>query len=815
MALIEGLNYVESNILNELLEIPTPNNTRNATLVIGTARKGRNSVLTKVTKRDANTLFGNVPTGSDFETNISHAVNAILSSTANQDKEIYAYKIGNAKKARLDLYENQVFVSGDNSYSFDEDGNPIIALSFEARQESEEDNITSAIVTGDNSGLPTSLTVSFPNGATNVIARFALDPYSSKPNTIGNVRDLVTRINQNTDISEKYNVTYNTLRKTNLSASVQTEVGGRTFIDVSPVGLAESWGDKLEAIERVTQIVNQTDTIPLGSAIAKLTYRPDKDTDENTVTIQTFTRVVKNELIKLVTTSGVTNLSEQLNLSESPSYAWNGIDLSVIISEVRRRRGAEVLILDPSDYSFAAGLLTATIPPSSPNDRFEIDYEYIANLEEANVRSELVLGSDNSYFVFGDRIVFGAAPSFITKVTYQAIKEFQGNDLNIVSRQNITIDFIDSSNAPADGDTVYLTFTYLPELPAITGSSILDNTSTPYTVQRPNLGGGTAGSLITKQDYKAFVEEALDETMLVPFRRVIVAGAFLDDTVEGIDEETGLPGTVALNWGDLLFRKLDFKSRVAQECHTVIGVKPIDPVLLSKGEKGINEWSRYLLDDLDNAHSAASMISSLDDYHIDVALGVALVSDSSILNGTSYVENPAYIITGMQLDNSLEQSLIRAQVPPFVKDLLVRFPSGTIVGRLNSARYTTLAVNPRGEFRIMDAPAATDQRRNVARQLVRDTVFATLIIARDIAESFIGLRRDQTHLNLMKDKVNRGVIDSMIKNARLLTFFSAEIIPVLGGHITGDTKMRILIETAREISRIELETTVKLAGANI
>jgi hypothetical protein len=132
MALIPGLNYVESSIIDQLLSLPAQTNTDNATLFIGTARSGQTRQLTRVTAQTAKTLFGEVPRGADFDTNAVHGVLAAQASTGNRDKETYIYKVGDSAVAKLDLFENQVFLSGDPSYSLTDNGLPVIAMHFES-----------------------------------------------------------------------------------------------------------------------------------------------------------------------------------------------------------------------------------------------------------------------------------------------------------------------------------------------------------------------------------------------------------------------------------------------------------------------------------------------------------------------------------------------------------------------------------------------------------------------------------------------------------------------------------------------------------
>ncbi|OYT15276.1 MAG: hypothetical protein B7C24_13920, partial [Bacteroidetes bacterium 4572_77] len=105
MAIYEGLNYVEGLINNEILSVPPTTNTFNSTLVIGTSGKGKNNTLSKVNFGDMESKYGPGDDIGDFDTSVSHAVFAILASTADTNKDMYVYKVGDAAKSKAVFYE--------------------------------------------------------------------------------------------------------------------------------------------------------------------------------------------------------------------------------------------------------------------------------------------------------------------------------------------------------------------------------------------------------------------------------------------------------------------------------------------------------------------------------------------------------------------------------------------------------------------------------------------------------------------------------------------------------------------------------------
>lgn len=48
-----------------------------------------------------------------------------------------------------------------------------------------------------------------------------------------------------------------------------------------------------------------------------------------------------------------------------------------------------------------------------------------------------------------------------------------------------------------------------------------------------------------------------------------------------------------------------------------------------------------------------------------------------------------------------------------------------------------------------------------------------------------------------------------------LTRFQVEVMTVNGGFITGETKLRLMMETSVEIRRVYFETTVTLGGQDL
>ena len=833
MAIYEGLNYVEGLINNEILSVPPTTNTFNSTLVIGTSGKGKNNTLSKVNFGDMESKYGPGDDIGDFDTSVSHAVFAILASTADTNKDMYVYKVGDAAKSKAVFYEVQVETSGDRSFSFIGD-TPVESIVFEGIEESGIANDVIIDVKGDASGLPYSVEIRLPLDINTESKLFYIDPYGTGVG-LNNVTELVNAINADTDIAKVLQASFRPLRKENYAVTMTYPATGNPYFDVEPVGANESWGDKLLNIESIKEYMNAYTTLSdTGGSSRLLPYAPDKDADEATATITTFKRLSKEVAVRgIVTNLTNTSISYNLGLNIPTNGFTNTLgDIEVATVIHRTKVGTETII--PYDGSSTQAPATGTYSIHQDNigdpymlyieleaaqalamdDVVEIEYKYAFYTTEANLRSDIVLGNKNSYFVSGTEIVFGADPGEI-ELIYNAIKTFAPSDYNILDRNEIKIEFINSNKPVTPSQNVIISFTYLPELPAPSNTVIMDGAATPapYTIQVSGMSNGTAGNLISKKRYKELVEIAFEDLMLTPFRRIIVAGAFLNDTVEDIDYNTGLPGKFDLGWGAMLAQKLDMKSRVSGECTTILGVKPISAEYISQGIIGYNKWVEELTADVTNQLSPAAIINGLDSMYMDAALGAIMVQNGNILNSRLYLENPAYVLCGMQLDSSLEQSIIAQTVPPFVQSLLYGFPSGQTVAKLNNMRYTTFSLNMDNQIVISDAPTLDAPGKQFNRQLVRDTVFTATRLARTVARDFIGKRRNTQMLGIMQSKVNKIVNGAM--TPKYLSTFNCEIVPVAGGHISGATKLRMFMGTSVEIRNVYLETSVKLEGEDI
>jgi hypothetical protein len=148
-------------------------------------------------------------------------------------------------------------------------------------------------------------------------------------------------------------------------------------------------------------------------------------------------------------------------------------------------------------------------------------------------------------------------------------------------------------------------------------------------------------------------------------------------------------------------------------------------------------------------------------------------------------------------------------MPGTIKDLGVRIFNSRIIGLLNEKRYTAAVVDINKKIIIADAPTlGTKNRSQFDRQFVRDGVFYAIELARSAAQPYIGKPRLPEFLTNMKLDVSKAL---SVLAPDFLSDFMVTLMPVADGYITGETKLKLTLVTAKEIRKVTLETYVQLS----
>jgi len=437
----------------------------------------------------------------------------------------------------------------------------------------------------------------------------------------------------------------------------------------------------------------------------------------------------------------------------------------------------------------------------SLGDVYYASYRYKVTYAEAKMRSDLLDGSDRSYFIAGHQITFGAEQPAFVYVYYTTNVYFANSDVQIKDRQTATIEFTNGANLPDPDLPVTLTLRYEPELPAASGKIL------PGSVVQPGaLSGGNDGRHMSKQQLIEAIQAAFEAVDLYPRRHNVVMGMYLDDVDTGYNDETGMPEDKAINVHSYVLPYIDRTSNLANECDVEVPIRP----LASLDQASINTWiERLTINSDSDLNRPANLIDGINNFRAECPVGVFIGAISEVNSGRRYFLNPACLYAAYKQNLGFDKSATHDFVPGNVQDLGVKVFNAETISRLNAKRYTAAIVDYGGRFIFADAPTlAIKGRSQFDRQFVRDTVYLAVGMAREVAEKYIGKPRLPQYLVAMKKDVSKAL--NMLVPSVLSDLF-VDIIPVQDGHITGKTKLRLMLITAKEIRQIDIETSITLA----
>ena len=806
---LEEYNGVRSTIIDNQTDPPVGNVSRMSTFIFGTAKSGPRHTPTRVTAGNVRTIFGEVPLDSSFDTSLVRGYLEYVNSCKGAP-DVSLIRVGTTSPARVDLYENIANLSGELSYTLD-GSKPSKSLFLQSLTEGADMNNTLVDITEDtNTGLPSYLKIELPDGT---VAGYNLSPQSNAPGVVTRVSELCSLINANANLNTQIVSGFTPLEET--IALTITAVSGeltRTYeLEPDAPAVNASWGDKLVAIKEAYQEQSISGEIAAGDMTAELPVIPLKSMSEGVPTIDAFIRLSNLESVLTVTPDLVGQTNYEVDLYCSSVTGWdNAYDISgntvdgwnFELYVKRSGMTSNTKLTIDTDYTVddTAGSVTV-VAALQVGDVYVASYRYEVSYAEAKRRSELMSGSNRSYFISGDQIIFGAAQPADIVVYYDTNVYMDASEITINNFLDPVITFNNADNLPAEGEDVYLTLQFEPELPAATGKVL------PGTVTQPgSLSGGSDGRIMSKKEFSKAVVAAFQSVDLYPRRHNVVMGCYLDDVEPGYNSETGLAENMALNmWADFL-PYIDRASNLTSECDFEIPVRP----MANLTQDNINIWLDKLTNNSDtDPNRPANIIDSVNNFRAEAPLGVFIVNIAEINGGRRYFANPGCIYAAFKQNMSYDKSATHAFVPGNVKDLGVKIFNAETIGKLNLKRYTTAIIDYAGRYIWADAPTlGIKYRSQFDRQFVRDTVYLAVGMAREVAEKYIGKPRLPQYIISMKKDVSKAM-DMLVPS--VLSDFYVDVIPVVDGYITGRTKLRLTLITAKEIRVVEIETSVSLA----
>jgi len=805
---LEEYNGVRSTIIDQKTNPPVGNVSRQSTFIFGTAKSGPRHTPTRVTTDSVRSIFGEVPIDSSFDTSLVRGYYEYIQSCKGTP-DVSLIRVGTTSPARIDLYENVTTLSGELSYTLD-GSTPSKSMYIQALTEGSEMNATTVEVTEDDTtGLPSYMEIELPDGT---VAGYNLSPSSSAAGVVTRVSELCAYINSNSSLNEYIVAGFTALEET-IELTI-TAVSGeltRTYeIEPDAPAVNESWGDKLIAVKEAYQSQTISGEVDAGDMTAELPVIPVKSMNEGVPTITDFIRFSTLETVVTVTPDLVGQTNYEADLYCASVTGWdNSYDISgnsehgwsfkLYVKRSGSTSNTELTV--DTDYTIDSTNGAVTIIAAlQVGDVYYATYRYEVSYSEAKRRSELTSGSARSYFITGDEIIFGAAQPADMLVYYTTNVYMDSSDITINSFLDPVITFNNADNLPEEGGTVYLTIQYEPELPAASGKVL------PGSVTQPgSLSGGSDGRILSKKDYEDAVVDALVAVDLYPRRHNVIMGCYLDDTVSGYNAETGLAENQALNMWSTFLPYIDRASNLTNECDMEIPVRPCADLT----QDNVNTWIGKLINNSDtDPNRPANIIDSVNNFRAEAPLGVLIVTIPEVNGGRRYFANPGCIYAGYKQNMPYDRSATHDFLPGNIKDLGVKIFNAETIGKLNLKRYTTAILDYAGRFIWADAPTlGIKYRSQFDRQFVRDTVYLAVGMAREVAEKYIGKPRLPQYIISMKKDVSKA-LDMLVPD--VLNDFYVDVVPVVDGYITGKTKLRMMLVTAKEIRTVEIETSVSL-----
>jgi len=810
------LNNTTSYIIDEDVEVPPVPPNPNSIILLGTAEKGPLYKPIRMDDTNLSATFGDYVDDGYGDLMLIKGYKEIRSMFPGA--YIYGVRIGNATRASLDLYEAQVYTSGDLTAT-----DTTVALNVQSKTDGEND--TEIIITGDESGHPTSMDVELPNGVT---LNYQLDMFGAVPGAYYKVSDLADALNNDTNFAT-YNVATATqlVDQVDITITESSTVSGEieTTYDIESAA-GKSYGDKMiDVVEAYNaSVVTDSTSIEAGDTSSTLTYSPNKDSDPNTETISVLSTIKTNEEVISAAAGDIGTLS--LTLDCAADSHWDKTDTTYNITDLTltlSRSGTAYTLVEGTDYSIVktTGVITLLTGASSKfkaagaygtgvrlGDKVYADYKYKTIYVEANVRSDLQTGNRYSYFIYGSQIIFGAAQLYALEARYSANNPYVlGVDMIISDADDAIIRFVNPDNYPSIGDTVRITVAFEAELPATTGTLI-----TTTIVQQSQLTGGSTGRRLIGDTLYNELEKGYQGAENIPGRYIIPLGVYLDNTKSDVDYETGLPTTVNAGYLDQLSRYAKRKSRYVSECFGIICPQAIaasdinSPTLAEQ-----NTWYASLTTvSATDTTRPANVLASFDDYHIVVPVGDAVFQINGIKSGRPYVGQFAAIHAAIMQNMNRDTAIVNMNIAPGpIQRFIYPVMSNEKINRINQYRYTLYTQSSvDGAYTIVDSPTLARAASKFDRQFVTQTVFDIIQTARQVAKPFFGQPGFDSVRKSLEQSITNSVNELYFPNR--VSGFKCEVFATTADKLSGKTQVLLQIVTSKEIRKIAFTTQLEL-----
>lgn len=837
---------VTSEIILEQTVLTEGGNRRNRTLVIGTASRGPIGSPIVATQSTIGDIFGEVPQDGSRERSVVRAFHEI-NTCANNPIEIDVMRVGPARNASGTFYENQNQLSGDESYSLP----AAPSIFIEMLVDGPEGNGVAVTITEDTiSGkrVPTQMDITLPSSllplSSTGVAKttLPLDPLHISGFGARNVVELATAINTNPNLLGVLRARPYILSK-DVDINIVADASGDLvrLYDIGPAvpGINESWGDKLYAINEIVEMRDISVELDAGLGEYTLEVIPYKDDDPLTATVTAITRNVSNETIVRGIPSELGKNFADLSCSLFAGTIWNSGTVNV--TKIEKHIGNDVWqeLTAGADYTVNQALGRVTFTSLAFPTGFaygslvRATYDYPVDYVESHLRKDLQYGKEHSFFIAGDSIVFGANQSYPITIEYTARHVYKPGEVVIgdpsvpepqrtqAGYKDILI-YFNGPTLPEVGNTVRVSYQYMAELPAATGT-VLDADGLGTTiVQTGALSGGSSGAAMTMKEYKNYLKEAYQDVANLPYRYIIPMGIYLDDVMNGYNYQTGLPEAQAANMHIDLINAVQDRSIKVAECQTIIPTRPPQDTVIDAATA--KNWiNRHIVvttsDDPDEYIRPANLIVGLyglsGAFRVSVPMGTPIGSVPQV-DARQYILNPACVYVAMRYDleafnsgsSEEAEAMLNKPLPSIISDLAVRISDTDVIRQLSNLGYTPFVIDPvNGKPIIADAPTLA-KNTQLDRQFVVDTMIEAIELVRAAVRPFLGKGKKISNIQAMKRAAGSAVGKLAPKR---LTNYHVEIIEPPDAYITGNIDVELSLSTFVEIRNIRIKTRVKLS----
>lgn len=811
--LYPNVNSVVSNIIEEDVREQAVPPSPNSILIFGTATQGDLYAPTRVDTTNITDLFGSVPNDPYYNTSLVKGFYEIKRTI--QNAEVIAVRIGDATRAGLTLYETRV---GSGVYSPLSSLVDTPSISFQAKSDGPNGNNIYVSVIGNPSGEPVKMEIEDANAGVTVSYDLSMD--GSVPGAYSRISLLAAAINADTNINKVLTATPNVIAGSYdvTIAQLAGTASGSTLIETSyDVGGNATGGDNISTITSVYSNGSYTDSASVtgGLTSAILAQTPVKSADELIPSIETFYSIVQNEVVlgpvvpgqsgvqnvTLMGTAGLTGISTTTlkDLVITKTKASNG-QSSIVPTGVSGYTNTGLVV------TIADGVINPLGDDADVGDVYVASYKFETSFAESKTRSGIQAGDRFSYFVAGNTITFGAAQVYSLELKYSTQTQFTiPGDVRVTDATRNIIKFVNPASYPSIGDVITVEYLFEPELPMVTGGSLRSG-----DVQAGQLNGGSDGRKMTNAAYYNELIKGFAGADNIPCRLVVPQGVYLDDTMEGIDYETGMPVSTNANFHSKLIDFLKRKSQYVSECTGVISVRPLsatNPANPQVVEKE-NWYNRLISISSVDSTRAANVMNAVDDFHLLVTVGDLVGSLPEVLGGRSYIPNSANVLAAMKYAHDNLSAMINKRIPAtWISGLIYPIITSDRINAINGMRYTLFTNHAfDGSIIVADAPTGARPTSQFTRQYVVDIIFEAVNNVRRVLDPFIG----QPNTNATRQAMETTAkIELQKMSPAKLQNLDVQVAPS-GTAISGGTTVKLLLTTAVEVRKIALETRVRL-----